>query len=60
MIGIVDIEVFEFQYIYGLEIVVILINKLMQCKDKVDLIYLMVEEKYEVIVEDIKVCVECG
>lgn len=26
MIGIVDIEVFEFNYIYGLEMVVILIN----------------------------------
>lgn len=56
MIGIVDIEVFEFCQIYGFDVVVILIYWLIVCKDFNDLVYLIQEEKYVVIIIDIKQC----
>lgn len=60
MIGIVDIEVFEFSFIYKLDIVVVLINCLMICKDMVDLVYMIEVEKIQVIIEDIKICIVVG
>lgn len=60
MIGIVDIEVFEFSLIYKLDIVVVLINCLMICKDLLDLVYMIEVEKIQVIIEDIKECIVKG
>lgn len=60
MIGMVDIEVFEFSFIYKLDIVVVLINCLMICKDLLDLVYMIEVEKIQVIIEDIKECIVNG
>ena len=58
MTGTADTEAFEFQQIYGLEVVVIPTNKQMIRDDRGDLIYLTQKEKYDAIVEDIESCVE--
>jgi len=58
MTGTADTEAFEFQQIYGLEVVVIPTNKSMIRDDRGDLIYLTQREKYDAIVEDIESCVE--
>ena len=58
MTGTADTEAFEFQQIYGLEVVVIPTNKSMAREDRGDLIYLTQREKYDAIVEDIESCVE--
>ncbi len=60
MTGTADTEAFEFQHIYGLETVVVPTNRDMIRKDKPDLIYMTVEEKYEAIVKDIQACAESG
>lgn len=56
MTGTADTEAFEFQQIYGLEVVVVPTNKKMIRKDMGDLIYLTAREKYNAIIEDIKEC----
>ena len=56
MTGTADTEAFEFQQIYGLEVVVIPTNKPVQRKDHSDLVYLTTGEKYQAIVADIKEC----
>jgi len=56
MTGTADTEAYEFQQIYGLEVVVIPTHRPMQRDDMGDLIYLTAEEKYEAIIEDIKDC----
>lgn len=58
MTGTADTEAYEFQQIYGLEVVVIPTNKPNQRDDKADLIYLTQEEKFAAIIEDIKDCVK--
>ena len=58
MTGTADTEAFEFEQIYGLEVVVIPTNKGMVRDDRGDLIYLTQREKYDAIVEDIESCVE--
>ncbi len=60
MTGTADTEAFEFQQIYGLEVVVVPTNKEMIRNDMGDLIYLTVHEKYESIIEDIHDCVSRG
>ena len=60
MTGTADTEAFEFNYIYGLETIILPTNRPMIRKDHADLVYLTAEEKYEAIVEDIKQCVEDG
>ena len=57
MTGTADTEAFEFQQIYGLEVVVIPTHKSMVRDDRGDLIYLTQKEKYDAIVEDIEDCV---
>ena len=57
MTGTADTEAFEFQQIYGLEVVVVPTHKPMVREDKGDLIYLTASEKYQAIIEDIKDCV---
>jgi preprotein translocase subunit SecA len=56
MTGTADTEAFEFQSIYGLEVVVIPTNKAMIRDDKADLVFLTQREKYDAIIEDIERC----
>ncbi|MCO6441439.1 MAG: preprotein translocase subunit SecA [Nitrococcus mobilis] len=56
MTGTADTEAFEFQQIYGLEVVVIPTNKPMIREDLHDLVFLTQREKYAAIVEAIKDC----
>lgn len=56
MTGTADTEAYEFQSIYGLEVVVIPTHRTMLRDDKGDLIYLTPEEKYGAIVSDIREC----
>ncbi|MDH5484009.1 MAG: preprotein translocase subunit SecA [Gammaproteobacteria bacterium] len=56
MTGTADTEAFEFQSIYGLEVMVIPTNLPVARKDYGDLIFLTAEEKFAAIVEDIKDC----
>ncbi|BAO43513.1 preprotein translocase subunit SecA [Thiolapillus brandeum] len=60
MTGTADTEAYEFQQIYGLEVVVIPTNKPMLRDDQTDLVYLSAEEKFSAIVDDIRDCVERG
>ena len=57
MTGTADTEAFEFQQIYGLEVVVVPTDKDMVRKDMGDLIYLTAKEKYNAVIEDVKDCV---
>ncbi len=58
MTGTADTEAFEFQQIYGLEVVVIPTHRPMVRKDHGDLVYLSAKEKFDAIIEDIKACNE--
>lgn len=60
MTGTADTEAYEFQTIYGLEVVVIPTHKPMVRIDEADVIYLTKEEKFRAIVEDIRDCVGRG
>jgi len=54
MTGTADTEAFEFRQIYGLDVVVIPPNKLIQRTDYNDLVYLTEEEKFHAIIDEIK------
>jgi preprotein translocase subunit SecA len=60
MTGTADTEAFEFQSIYGLEVVVIPTHMPMVRDDAPDLVYLTEDDKYEAIIEDITDCRERG
>ncbi len=60
MTGTADTEAFEFQSIYGLEVVVIPTHQPMIRDDQPDLVYLTEKDKHEAIVEDIVDCSERG
>ena len=60
MTGTADTEAYEFQSIYGLEVVVIPTAKPMIRDDKDDLVFLKVNAKYQAIIDDIEDCVERG
>lgn len=60
MTGTADTEAFEFQQIYGLEVVVIPTHSPMVRADHADLVYLTQKDKFEAIVEDITDCRERG
>ena len=60
MTGTADTEAFEFQQIYGLEVVVIPTHRPMIRNDAADLVYLTQKDKYEAIIEDIRECVKRG
>jgi preprotein translocase subunit SecA len=60
MTGTADTEAYEFQSIYGLEVVVIPTAKPMIRDDKDDLVFLKAESKYKAIIDDIEDCVERG
>ncbi|MCC6203153.1 MAG: preprotein translocase subunit SecA [Gammaproteobacteria bacterium] len=57
MTGTADTEAYEFQQIYGLEVVVIPTHKPMIREDLGDVVFLTKDEKFEAIVADIKDCV---
>jgi preprotein translocase subunit SecA len=54
MTGTADTEAYEFQQIYGLEVIVLPTHKDMVRADKHDFIYMSTDEKFEAIVEDIR------
>jgi preprotein translocase subunit SecA len=56
MTGTADTEAFEFQQIYGLEVIVIPTHKPMIRDDLPDQVYLTSEEKFDAIIADIKDC----
>ena len=60
MTGTADTEAFEFQSIYGLEVVVIPTHQPMVRDDQPDLVYLTENDKFEAIIEDISDCRERG
>ena len=60
MTGTADTEAFEFQQIYGLEVVLIPTHKPMIRDDAPDLVYLTQKDKFEAIIEDILDCQERG
>ncbi|WP_114418564.1 preprotein translocase subunit SecA [Marinospirillum perlucidum] len=58
MTGTADTEAFEFNHIYGLDVVVIPPNKKVQRKDYNDLVYMSAEEKFEAIIKDTQFAIE--
>ena len=56
MTGTADTEAYEFQQIYGLEVVVIPTHRPMVRDDMVDLVYLSQTEKYQAVIADIIDC----
>src|SRR3954462_15305915 len=56
MTGTADTEAYEFQQIYGLEVVVIPTHKPMIRKDNQDIVFLKQKFKWEAVIEDIKDC----
>ena len=55
MTGTADTEAFEFQQIYGLEVIVIPTHKPMIRDDQSDVVFLTSKEKYNAIIEDIRI-----
>ena len=60
MTGTADTEAYEFQDIYGLEVVVIPTHRPMVRKDHADLVFYGRDVKYKAVIEDIKACYEKG
>jgi len=58
MTGTADTEAFEFQQIYGLEVVVIPTHRPMVRNDMSDLVYLTQQDKFDAILEDIRDCMK--
>ncbi|TDR48718.1 protein translocase subunit secA [Tahibacter aquaticus] len=56
MTGTADTEAYEFQQVYGLEVVVIPTHRPMIRKDSPDLVFLKHKPKWDAIVEDIRDC----
>ncbi|MDQ5908874.1 MAG: preprotein translocase subunit SecA, partial [Pseudomonadota bacterium] len=60
MTGTADTEAFEFQQIYGLEVLVVPTHLPMVRKDHGDLVFLTQTEKYDAVLEDIRDCQQRG
>jgi len=60
MTGTADTEAYEFQQIYGLEVVVIPTHMPMVREDHPDLVYLTQKDKFGAIIEDIEDCCQRG
>ena len=60
MTGTADTEAYEFQQIYGLEVVVVPTHLPMIRDDQPDMVYLSSREKFAAIIDDIKSCQENG
>jgi preprotein translocase subunit SecA len=56
MTGTADTEAYEFQQIYGLEVVVIPTHKPMVRADRLDQVYRTAKERYRAVINDIKDC----
>ena len=56
MTGTADTEAYEFQQIYGLEVVVIPTHREMVRDDRVDQVFLTMNEKFDAIIKDILEC----
>jgi preprotein translocase subunit SecA len=56
MTGTADTEAYEFQQIYGLEVVVIPTHRQMIRDDQADLVFLTEQDKFAAIIEDIQDC----
>ena len=56
MTGTADTEAQEFQEIYNLEVITVPAHKKMIRSDHGDLVYLTKKEKYNAIIEDVKIC----
>ena len=60
MTGTADTEAYEFQQIYGLEVVVIPTHVPMIRDDAPDLVYLTQKDKFDALIEDVQECLESG
>ncbi len=60
MTGTADTEAYEYQHIYGVQVVVVPTHQPMIREDHHDLVYLTQQEKYQALVDDIKDCNERG
>jgi preprotein translocase subunit SecA len=60
MTGTADTEAYEFQQIYGLEVVVIPTHRPMVRKDNQDIVFLKQKYKFDAVIEDIKDCHQRG
>ena len=60
MTGTADTEAYEFQQIYGLEVVVVPTNMPMIRQDRLDQVYRTAKEKYQAVIKDIKDCQQRG
>ncbi|MFZ1640637.1 MAG: preprotein translocase subunit SecA [Candidatus Contendobacter sp.] len=60
MTGTADTEAFEFQQIYGLEVIVVPTHLQMIREDKGDLVFLTPPEKFEAVLDDIRDCRQRG
>lgn len=56
MTGTADTEAYEFQEIYGLEVVVIPTHRSMVREDRLDLVYRTANEKHHAIIDDVRDC----
>jgi preprotein translocase subunit SecA len=56
MTGTADTEAYEFQQIYGLEVVVIPTHKPMIREERLDQVYRTAKEKYQAVIKDIQDC----
>ncbi len=60
MTGTADTEAYEFQQIYGLEVLVVPTHVKMIRDDRGDQVFLSVEEKYDAVIDDVLHCHEQG
>jgi preprotein translocase subunit SecA len=60
MTGTADTEAFEFEQIYGLEVIVVPTHLKMIREDKGDLVFLTPSEKFEAVLDDIRDCRKRG
>src|SRR5246127_4468786 len=60
MTGTADTEAYEFNEIYGLEMVVFLTNRPSKRIDKQDQIYKTAKERYDAVIRDMRDCYERG
>jgi preprotein translocase subunit SecA len=56
MTGTADTEAYEFQQIYGLEVVVVPTHRPMVRTDRLDQVYRTAKEKYQAVIKDIEDC----
>ncbi|WP_092401115.1 preprotein translocase subunit SecA [Candidatus Ichthyocystis sparus] len=60
MTGTADTEAYEFHQIYGLETIVVPTHKPIRRDDRMDQIYMTMEEKYLAVIDDVRNCHKIG